>query len=124
MIVEDAVNDDNSVVALSMAKMDELQLFRGDTVLLKGKKRKESVCIVLSDDTVGDEKIRMNRVVRNNLRVRLGDVVAVQSCPDVKYGKRVHILPIDDSVEGLSGNWFEVSCREILIKNDETLKSF
>ena len=30
-----------------MAKMDELQLFRGDTVLLKGKKRKESVCIVL-----------------------------------------------------------------------------
>ena len=24
-------------------KMDELQLFRGDTVLLKGKKRKETV---------------------------------------------------------------------------------
>ena len=112
--MEDAVNDDNSVVALSMAKMDELQLFRGDTVLMKGKKRKESVCIVLSDDTVSDEKIRMNRVVRNNLRVRLGDVVAVQSCPDVKYGKRVHILPIDDSVEGLSGNWFEVSFTIVL----------
>ena len=79
----------------------DVQLFRGDTVLLKGKKRKESVCIVLSDDTVTDDKIRMNRVVRNNLRVRLGDVVAIQSCPDVKYGKRVHILPIDDSVEGI-----------------------
>ena len=26
LIVEDAVNDDNSVVALSMAKMDELQV--------------------------------------------------------------------------------------------------
>ena len=45
LIVEDAVNDDNSVVALSQAKMDELQLFRGDTVLLKGKKRKQTVCI-------------------------------------------------------------------------------
>lgn len=55
--------------------MDELQLFRGDTVLLKGKRRKETVCIVLSDDTVSDEKIRINRCVRNNLRVRLGDVV-------------------------------------------------
>lgn len=126
LIVEDAVNDDNSVVALSLAKMDELQLFRGDTVgiynrdnltiltihvqvLLKGKKRKESVCIVLSDDTVSNEKIRMNRVVRNNLRLRLGDVVAIQSCPDVKYGTRVHVLPIDDSVEGLTGNWFEVN---------------
>lgn len=55
--------------------MDELQLFRGDTVLLKGKKRREAVCIVLSDDTCSDEKIRMNRVVRNNLRVHLGDVI-------------------------------------------------
>lgn len=36
LVVEDAVNEDNSVVALSQAKMDELQLFRGDTVLLKG----------------------------------------------------------------------------------------
>ena len=55
--------------------MDELQLFRGDTVLMKGKRRKETVCIVLSDDTVSDEKIRINRCVRNNLRVRLGDIV-------------------------------------------------
>jgi len=38
LIISDAVNDDNSVVALSQQKMDELQLFRGDTVLLKGKK--------------------------------------------------------------------------------------
>ena len=32
LIVEDAVTDDNSVVSLSQAKMDELDLFRGDTV--------------------------------------------------------------------------------------------
>ncbi|RMC04202.1 hypothetical protein DUI87_19021 [Hirundo rustica rustica] len=88
--------------------MDELQLFRGDTVLLKGKKRREAVCIVLSDDTCSDEKIRMNRVVRNNLRVRLGDVISIQPCPDVKYGKRIHVLPIDDTVEGITGNLFEV----------------
>jgi len=107
LIVEEAVNDDNSVVALSQKKMDELQLFRGDTVLLKGKKRKETACIVLSDDTVPNEKIRMNRVVRNNLRVRLGDVISLTACPDVKYGKRIHVLPIDDTIEGLTGNWFE-----------------
>ncbi|CAF5018406.1 unnamed protein product, partial [Rotaria magnacalcarata] len=35
LIIDDAVNDDNSAVALSQQKMDELQLFRGDTVLLK-----------------------------------------------------------------------------------------
>lgn len=90
LIVDEAANDDNSVVALSQAKMDELELFRGDSVLLKGKKRKETVCIVLSDDTVSTDRIRMNRVVRNNLRVRLGDVVSVSSCSDIKYGKRIH----------------------------------
>ena len=47
LIVEEAVNDDNSVVALSQDKMDELQLFRGDTVLLKGKRRKETVSLWL-----------------------------------------------------------------------------
>jgi transitional endoplasmic reticulum ATPase len=40
LIVDEAANDDNSVVALSQAKMDELELFRGDSVLLKGKKTK------------------------------------------------------------------------------------
>lgn len=108
LVVEEAINEDNSVVSLSQAKMDELQLFRGDTVMLKGKRRKDTVCIVLSDDTVTDDKIRINRCVRNNLRVRLGDIVSIQACPDVKYGKRVHVLPIDDTVEGLTGNLFEV----------------
>ncbi|XP_073978263.1 transitional endoplasmic reticulum ATPase TER94-like [Rhodnius prolixus] len=108
LIVDDAVNDDNSVVALSQAKMDQLKLFRGDTVQLRGKRRKETVCIVLSDDTCPDEKIRMNRVVRNNLRVRISDIVSVEACPEVKYGKRIHVLPIDDTVAGITGNLFEV----------------
>ena len=55
--------------------MDDIKLFRGDTVMLKGKRRRETVCIVLSDETASDEKIRINRCVRNNLRVRLGDIV-------------------------------------------------
>ena len=44
---------------------------------MQGKKRKDTVCIVLSDDTVEESKIRINKVVRRNLRVRLGDVVSV-----------------------------------------------
>lgn len=73
----------------------------------QGKKRRDTVCIALADETCDEPKIRMNKVVRSNLRVRLGDVVSVHQCQDVKYGKRVHILPIDDTIEGLSGNIFE-----------------
>ncbi len=50
----------------------------------------------------------MNKTVRKNLRVRLGDVVSVHQCTDVKYGKRIHVLPFDDTIEGVSGNLFDV----------------
>lgn len=35
LIVDDAINDDNTVINLNPTTMDTLQLFRGDTVLLK-----------------------------------------------------------------------------------------
>ncbi|KAI8331383.1 transitional endoplasmic reticulum ATPase [Chlamydoabsidia padenii] len=107
LMVDDATNDDNSVITLSTATMETLQLFRGDTVIVKGKKRRDTVLIVLADDDVDDNKARINKVVRNNLRLRLGDVINIHPCPDIKYGKRIHVLPIDDTVEGLTGNLFE-----------------
>ncbi|CUV03974.1 unnamed protein product [Cryptosporidium hominis] len=107
LLVDDAINDDNSVVCLSPAKMEELKLFRGDTILLKGKKRRDTICIVLVDPDLEEGKIRMNKVVRKNLRVKLGDTVSVLECGDVPYGKRIHVLPFDDCLEGITGNLFE-----------------
>lgn len=106
LTVEDAKNDDNSIVEMTQAKMDELKIFKGDTVLLKGKKRKDTVCIALvaEGDDLENGKIRMNKVIRKNLRVRLGDVVQVHPCQDIPNGNRVHILPIDDTIEGITGN--------------------
>ena len=39
MTVEDAKNDDNSIIEMTQAKMDELKIFKGDTVLIKGTQR-------------------------------------------------------------------------------------
>lgn len=83
--VTDATNDDNSIIALSNNTMETLQLFRGDTVLVKGKKRKDTVLIVLADDDLEDGQARINRVVRHNLRVKHGDIITVHPCPDIKY---------------------------------------
>jgi len=98
---------DNSCVLLSPAKMEELQLFRGDSVLIKGKKRRETVCIALANEQTDDGKIRMNRVVRKNLKVKLGDVVSLHSAGEVKYGTRIHVLPFEDSVDGITGSLFD-----------------
>ncbi len=55
LLVDDAINDDNSIITLSNNKMEELNLFRGDTVLLKGKKNRTTVCIALGEDTGTDD---------------------------------------------------------------------
>ena len=64
----------------------------------------------------------MNKVARNNLRVKLGDVAVVHQCPDIKYGKRVHILPFDDSIEGLSGNIFDVYLRPYFLEGKQLVR--
>lgn len=116
LIVDDAINDDNSVISMHTETMEKLQLFRGDTVIVKGKKRKDTILIVLPDDTCEETKVRVNKVVRQNLRVHLGDVITVNACPDIKYGSRVHILPIDDSIEGVTGNLFEIFLKPYFIE--------
>lgn len=65
------------------------------------------MCIALtSEDAEQDDKmILMNKVVRRNLRVRMGDIVSVHACPDeVPNAARIHVLPFADSIEGISGN--------------------
>lgn len=106
LMAEEAKNDDNSVVQMTQTKMDELKIFKAETVLLKGKKRKETIAIALPDESneLDTGKIRMNKIIRNNLRVRLGDIVAVTKYPNVPMGKRVHVLPFADSIEGVTGN--------------------
>lgn len=34
--------------------------------------------------------------------------MSVHPCLEIKYAKRIHVLPIDDTVEGVSGNIFDV----------------
>ena len=54
LIVEDATNDDNSVILLSPNKIEEFRLFLDHTVLIQGKKSKDAVCIALADETCDD----------------------------------------------------------------------
>ena len=49
--------------------------------------------------------ILMNKVVRRNLRVRIGDTISVHPVPnDVPNATKIHCLPFADSIEGITGN--------------------
>lgn len=106
LIVEEATNDDNSTVYMTAAKLNELGLFRGDPVILVGKRRKTTIAIALqeSGDELEDGKIRMNKVIRKNLKLRLGDLAIVKPSANTPNLTKIHILPFDDSIEGISGD--------------------
>ena len=60
--------------------------------------------------------------MRKNLRVRLGDIIAINSCQEVPYCKKVHILPLDDTIEGVSGNLFDVYLKPYFLEAYRPLK--
>jgi len=49
------------VASLNPATLETLGLFRGDTIICRGKKRKDTVLIVLSSDEVDEGKIQLNK---------------------------------------------------------------
>lgn len=60
--------------------------------------------MALIDNKLEDGKIRMNKVVRKNLRVRLGDVVQIRPAGEVPNLTKIHVLPIQDTIEGITGD--------------------
>lgn len=104
LVVEDAKNDDNSIVCMNEAKIKELKIFNGEPVVLVGKRRHKTLCIVFKDNTVPVDRVAINKCVRNNLRVKPGDLITLRPEPNLPNLKKIHILPYKDSIEGITGN--------------------
>lgn len=122
LVVDDALTDEHSTVSLSAAKLESLELFNGDQVLLKGKRGKKTIAVVNTDDNISENKIRMTKVVRKNLRVKLGDTITISALKDVKYAKTVQVTPFADTVEGLTGDLFEVYVKPYFLEKFRPLK--
>ena len=56
---------------------------------------------------------KVNPDEQSHLHVKFGDLVNVL---DIKNGKHVHILPFDNSIEGLSGKTFDVYLKPYFLK--------
>ncbi|KAA6367154.1 MAG: putative Cell division control protein 48, partial [Streblomastix strix] len=90
LIVDEAHgNDDPTIVVINTQGMNELNIFKGDPVLLKGKRKKETVCVAIPDDGCPAGTIRMNKVVRTNLACHNGDVITLLPCGEAKFGDTI-----------------------------------
>mmetsp|Transcript_32686 Transcript_32686/g.91526 ORF Transcript_32686/g.91526 Transcript_32686/m.91526 type:complete len:263 (-) Transcript_32686:86-874(-) len=94
--------NDNSVISLHPKKIGELGFYFGDTMQIRTKEGKETVCILLADETCQENGIIVNTVTCSNLRVREGDFVQL-SPVTCKYGEKVCILPYESTFKELEG---------------------
>ena len=60
------------------------------------------MCIAFLDKKLPDDKISMNKCVRKNLRCRLSDMVIIKGAPDVPNLTKIHVLPMADTIEGIT----------------------
>jgi transitional endoplasmic reticulum ATPase len=102
-------DEGHTVVGLTEAAMEEMGLFEGDTVSIKGKRGKKTMASVvvidqsdvtaLSDGSQESIAIGMSVDAMRNAGVRAGDKVTVVPAPNVKFGKAVLILPTAESLK-------------------------
>ena len=102
-------DEGHTVVGLTEVAMEEMGLFEGDTVSIKGKRGKKTMASVvvldqsdvtsLSDGSSESIAIGMSVDAMRNAGVRAGDKVTVVPAPNVKFGKAVLILPTAESLK-------------------------
>lgn len=57
--------------------------------------------ICLSSVDVNEDRIPLNQVARNNLRVEIGDSVDIVPYHDIKYGNWIYLRPLDEHIESV-----------------------
>lgn len=113
-IVVDSGTDDSSSVFLHDSVLDDgpLDLFPKDQILIRGKRRSETVAVAIPASerklNIAENQILMNKTVRKNLRVKINDVVRIKPVQDIPNLTELHVRAFSDTVEGLSGDLFDV----------------
>lgn len=99
--VKGECNLDPADVGISYGRMQELNIFQYDVILIKGKKRKESLFMVKKVD-IPDDKIVLLREGCENLCSRVGDYVKLYELTDDTITvEKATILPVKEDLEGV-----------------------
>ncbi|KAI5190033.1 transitional endoplasmic reticulum ATPase [Nematocida minor] len=122
---------DPADVGISYARMQELNIFQYDVILIKGKKRKESLFMVKKMD-IPDDKIVLLREGCENLCSRVGDFVKLyELMDDTITVEKATILPVKEDLEGVNidvyndllKEYFEKAVRPIHVNDTLTIRN-
>lgn len=122
-IPNNAVSDDvneRAEVFLTKTKLKELGLKDGDVMLVRGKKRRESIAVVRLSTFAPSKSPTPNTIIfttkriRSNLRVRADDVLSISKVAKHPRGKSILLSPYTEDIEGLSVSVDDIRERYLL----------
>jgi len=117
-VAQQSTSDDNSIISMNPKRMEDLGFFNGDTVLIKGRRSRETVCVVVPEEKMEEDDIRLPKNVLDWLRLTVNDDrCKVSQFPDIKNAKRVHVLPFKHSLGTFEGDVFDVFLKPYFFEN-------
>ena len=117
-VVQLASSDDNSIMSLHPKRMEDLGLFNGDTVKIKGRRGRETVCVVVPEEKMMEDNIGLPKTAMDWLRLTENkDRVKIAQFPDIANAKRVHVLPFQYSMGTFEGDVFDVFLKPYFFEN-------
>ncbi|KAF8820104.1 hypothetical protein IE077_003563 [Cardiosporidium cionae] len=97
--IEATKKEENSMIFMNPNRMKELGIFKGDTVLLKGRKQRETVAIAIPDESLDKASAALPSSIRNNLRSWIDSTVRIFPFNDIKVAKSMFLLPFGDTLK-------------------------
>ena len=97
--VVEAQQDDayKGIARIDMSIMKDLDIKRGDAVMIKGNRQTVAIADRAYPADVGEGIIRIDGILRRNAKSGIGDVVTV-SRVDVKEAKKIMIAPAQKGI--------------------------
>ena len=97
--VVEALQDDayKGIVRIDADLMRELQLERGDIILIKGSRETYSIVDRAYPADMGEEIIRMDGIIRKNSKTGIGEQVEIKKAT-IKEAKKITIAPAQQGI--------------------------
>jgi len=97
--VVEALQDDayKGIARVDMGLMRELEIKRGDVIIIKGNRETVAIVDRAYPADVGEGIIRIDGILRRNAKTGIGDVVTISKA-DIKEAKKVMIAPAQKGI--------------------------
>jgi transitional endoplasmic reticulum ATPase len=82
------------------------------------RRGKQTVCVVVPDESLSEDSARLPAVAVKNLKVNPDqDRIVIKQFADIKNAKRVHVLPFKDCLQEFTGDVFETFLKPYFWEN-------